>query len=152
MQVFRIAKTRYINDLTGSGAKAYGGRWNRKGYGVIYTSESRSLATLEYLVHVPLSIIPTGLSIACIEIPDDIIPKLISIDDLPLNWRDYPAPPGLAELGTDWVLSRDSLLLRIPSVIVENESNVLINPIHPEINNVAISRVESYTFDNRLTR
>lgn len=152
MQVFRIAKTRQVNDLTGIGARIYGGRWNNKGIGVIYTSENRSLATVEYLVHVPLSIVPIDLRIACLEIPDRIIPKQISTDDLPLNWRDYPAPPKLAELGTNWALENDSLLLRVPSTVVENEANVLINPIHSDINYVIISHVESYTFDKRLLR
>jgi len=139
MQVFRIAKTRYINDLTGIGARIYGGRWNHKGIGVIYSSENRSLATVEYLVHVPLSIVPTDLSIACLEIPDRIIPEQISKADLPSNWRDYPAPPELDELGTNWALANDSLLLRVPSAVVENESNLLINPMHPDINYVIIS-------------
>ncbi|MCK5509260.1 MAG: RES family NAD+ phosphorylase [Desulfobacterales bacterium] len=152
MHVFRIAKTRHIKDLTGTGAKIYGGRWNHKGTGAIYTSENRSLATVEYLVHVPLSIVPGDLSIACLEIPDRIIPKQISIANLPRNWRDYPTPPALAELGTKWVLSNDSLLLRIPSVVVENEFNVLINPMHSDIHYVTISFIKKYAFNKRLFR
>jgi len=152
MHVFRIAKTRNINDLTGTGARIYGGRWNHKGTAVIYASENRSLATVEYLVHVPLSIMPTDLSIACLQIPDRIIPKQISIADLPRNWRDYPAPPELAEFGTNWALANDSLLLRVPSVVVENEFNVLINPMHSDMSYVTIAHVESCTFDRRLLR
>ena len=150
MQLFRIANTRYINDLTGTGARIYGGRWNHKGTGVIYTSENRSLATVEYLVHVPLSIVPGDLSIACLEIPDRIIPKQISLTDLPPNWRDYPAPPELADLGTNRALANESLLLRVPSAVVENEFNVLINPMHLDMSYVAILHVESYTFNKRL--
>lgn len=152
MHVFRIAKTQYIKDLTGFGTRIYGGRWNNKGAGVIYTSENRSLATVEYLVHVPLSIVPGDLSIACLEIHDRIIPKQISTANLPRNWRDYPAPSELAELGTNWVLSNDSLLLRVPSTVVENEFNVLINPVHPDINYVTISHIEKYTLAKRLFR
>jgi RES domain-containing protein len=152
MHVFRIAKTRNINDLTGAGARIYGGRWNHKGTAVIYASENRSLATVEYLVHVPLSIMPTDLSIACLQIPDRITPEQISIADLPRNWRDYPAPPELAEFGTNWALANDSLLFRVPSVVVENEFNVLINPMHSDMSYVTISHVESCTFDRRLLR
>jgi len=150
MQLFRIANTRYINDLTGTGARKYGGRWNHKGTGVIYTSENRSLATVEYLVHVPLSIVPGDLSIACLEIPDRIIPKQISLADLSPNWRDYPAPPELADLGANWALANESILLRVPSAVVENEFNVLINPMHLDMSYVAILHVESYTFNKRL--
>ena len=79
MLVYRIAKAKHIHDLSGIGARIYGGRWYKRGVGVIYTSESRALATVEYLVHVPLSAVPSDLSIASIEIPDSIRPKEIPI-------------------------------------------------------------------------
>jgi RES domain-containing protein len=125
MLVYRIAKTKYVHDLSGTGAREYGGRWNNKGIGIIYTSESRALATVEYLVHVPLSCVPGDMSIATLEIPDDITPKKISILALPANWREYPAPPELAEIGTRWALANDTLLLRVPSAVVEHEFNIL---------------------------
>ncbi len=150
MQVFRIAKTGYIRDLSGTGAMSNGGRWNQKGILLIYTAENRALATLEYVVHVPLSIVPKNLSIACYEIPDDIIPEEISSDALPKKWRAYPSPPRLAELGSEWALSNRSLLLRVPSAIVPSESNILINPKHPEITRITIPHIEKYAMDKRL--
>jgi len=150
MIVYRIAKTKYISDLSGMGARLYGGRWNHKGVGLIYTSETRALATVEYLVHVPLSMVPNDLSIASIEIPDDIVTKEIPISDLPGNWRNYPSPLELAELGTRWALSNDTLLLCVPSAVVEHEFNILINPLHPDMIHVTISHIENYRFDNRL--
>jgi len=152
VQVFRIAKTRHIHDLSGTGAVLYGGRWNRKNIPVVYSSENRALAAVEFLVHVPLSIVPNHLSIACLEIPDDIVPEQIPMTQLPSNWRNYPAPPELADWGSEWALSKRSLLLRVPSVIVANEFNLLINPKHPDLSRVTISRVESYLFDKRLFR
>ena len=152
MLVYRIAKTKYIHDLSGTGARVYGGRWSNKGIGIIYTSENRALATVEYLVHVPLSIVPGDISIATLKIPDGIAPKEISISDLPANWRDYPAPPELAEIGTRWALANDTLLLRVPSAVVEHECNILINPSHPDMKHVSISRTERYSFDARLLR
>ena len=121
MLVYRIAKTEYIHDLSGTGAKVYGGRWSKKGIGIIYTSENRALATVEYLVHVPLSLFPGNISIATLKIPDGIAPKEISISGLPANWRNYPAPLELAEIGTRWALANDTLLLRVPSAVVEHE-------------------------------
>ncbi len=152
MKVYRIAKIRYINDLSGSGARRYGGRWNHKGTSMIYTSENRALATVEYLVHVPLSIVPPHLSLATLQISDKITPKAISISDLPGNWREYTAPSRLAELGTNWATKNESLLLRVPSAMVEHEYNILINPLHPDMKHVSIAQIERYTVDKRLLR
>ena len=152
MQAFRIAKTAQIRDLSGIGAMLYGGRWNQKNIPVIYTSENRALATVEYLVHIPLSIIPSRVSIACFDIPDDIIPEQVSIAKLPKNWWAYPAPEELAQLGAEWALAKRSLLLRVPSVIVAGEFNLLINPKHPDIIRVNISKIEKYSFNKRLLR
>ena len=152
MKVYRIAKAKYISDLSGIGARLYGGRWNNKGIGIIYTSETRALATVEYLVHVPLAMVPNNLCIATLEIPDDIGVKKILIPDLPPDWRSCPAPFELAQLGTSWVLSNETLLLRVPSAVVEHEFNILINPSHPGMKHVMISRIENYRFDNRLIK
>ena len=152
MKVYRIAKTPHTNDISGTGARIYGGRWNLKGSSIIYTSESISLATVEYLVHVPLSIVPTNISLITLQILNEITPKEISVSDLPRNWREYPAPSRLAELGTNWARSNESLLLRVPSVVVEHEFNILINPSHPDMKHVTIFQVESYIADKRLFR
>lgn len=150
MVVYRIAGTRHIHDLSGSGARMYGGRWNHKGVGVVYTSENRSLATVEFLVHVSIPYFPANLSIASIEIPDRIKPKTVSMSMLPDEWRDFPARSELADLGTKWVLGNESLLLRVPSSVVEHEFNVLINPLHHDMGHVKIIHVEDYRVDKRL--
>lgn len=117
---------------------------------IVYTSESRAPATVECLVHVPLSLIPTDLSIAAIEIPGDISPQEVPISELPADWRNYPAPLQLADIGTRWASGGKTLLLRVPSVVVVHEFNILINPLHPDMNRVAVSSVEDYRFDDRL--
>ena len=152
MIVYRIAKTNHIRDLSGIGARLYGGRWNKKGIGIVYTSENRSLATVEYLVHVPISIIPGDLGIVSIKIPSLINPKDVLRSDLPKNWRDYPPPAELAEIGTKWALSNETLLLRVPSAVVENEFNILINPRHSDMKRISISQIEKFRFDKRLLR
>jgi RES domain-containing protein len=152
MFVYRIAKTKHAHDLSGSGARVYGGRWNEKGIPIVYTSESRALATVEFLVHVPLSIVPRHISIVSIKIPDRVRLKEISVSGLPANWRDYPPPPELATLGTDWALANDTLLLRVPSAVVEQEFNILINPSHRQMRHVTISQIEEHKFDVRLLR
>jgi RES domain-containing protein len=152
MRVFRIAKARYIDDLSGIGARLHGGRWNPKGISIVYTSLSRALATVEYLVHVPIAFIPKGLRIATLEIPDDVVPEGVEITDLPGNWRQYPAPPELAEIGRNWVLLNTSLLLQAPSAVVEGEYNILINPAHPDMRRVTVVEIQPYDFDRRLAR
>ena len=152
MLVYRIAKKDVVKDLTGTGAKLYGGRWNHKGTAVIYTSETRALATVELLVHVSLSNAPRGLMIATIEIPDSIALEDVPRGSLPRGWRDYPPPREVADLGTRWVKSGKSLLLRVPSAVVEQEYNVLINPLHSDMERVVLLRVEACEFDKRLVR
>jgi len=151
MLVYRIAKSEHIRDLTGAGARLYGGRWNRRGTALVYTSETRSLATVEFLVHVSLPYVPTDLNMATIQIPDDERLDELDPSGLPSNWRSFPAPPELAELGTSWPRSNQSLALRVPSAVVEHEFNVLINPTHPSMERVDILWVEIYTLDRRLT-
>ena len=76
----------------------------------------------------------------------------MTIADLPANWRDYPPPPALADLGVQWVTVLETLLLRVPSAVVAQEHNVLINPLHPDMSHITIAQVEPYQFDARLLR
>jgi RES domain-containing protein len=152
MQLFRIATTQFVRDLSGTGSRLYGGRWNRKGSAVVYTSESRALAALEYLVHLPMALTPPGLSILRIEVPDDVQVKTIDAASLPKNWRAYPPPQSLAVLGTRWVTSNETLLLRVPSVVVDDEFNVLINPAHPDFRRIRPQRPQSFVLDQRLAK
>jgi len=152
MFLYRIAKESFIRDLSGSGPRLYGGRWNPKGVSVIYTSENRALAVLELFVHMSRTVIPPNLSLATIEVPDTASKKEMTVKDLVRNWRSFPAPPELAEIGASWIKSKKSLLLRVPSVIMPSETNVLINPAHPEMGGVRILKIESYSFDERLIK
>jgi RES domain-containing protein len=154
MDVYRVSSSRYVRDLTGTGARLYGGRWNQKGTAVVYASETRSLAVLEYLVHVPLSLVPAGVRIATITIPDGIFEKRVSlaVTTLPKIWRSYPAPSHLADLGTAWAKKNETLLLRVPSAIVEHEFNILISPAHPDMKRITVSHVEEFRIDERLLR
>ena len=152
MQLFRIAKTVYIRDLSGAGPRRYGGRWNHRGTAVIYVAESRSLATLEYLVHVPLPYEPLGLSIATLSVPDGATERELRLSELPADWNRFPAQSGLADLGSEWVRGNESLLLRVPSAVVDDEFNLVINPAHPEMADVSIEDVTPYAFDERLVR
>jgi len=150
VELFRIAKMKYIDDLSGAGARRYGGRWNHKGVALVYTSESRALAALEYLVHVPMAIAPIDLSIMQLNLPDEVALQQVDISCLMSNWNDYPSPQGLATMGTNWALSNQSLLLRVPSTVIKQEFNVLINPAHHDFRLIVPSPAENFAFDRRL--
>jgi RES domain-containing protein len=150
MIIYRIAKTDYVRDLSGIGARLYGGRWSPPGIPVVHASENRALAVLEFYVHTSRRFIPPGLSIASIEISDNVSVKNIVISDLPPDWKEYPAPTALQDIGRAWVKSADVLLLRVPSAQVASEHNILINPAHQEIVNVRIKEVEDFAYDRRL--
>ncbi len=152
MLVYRIARKRHLNDLTGIGAKTYGGRWNHRGTAILYTSETRSLAMVEFLVHVSWMQAPSDLGIATLELTNEIQPESLSAVDLPKDWRHYPASRKLADLGTEWIHSKRSLLLRVPSAVVEQEHNILINPGHSDIVRVTILEVKDLEFDRRLLK
>ena len=150
IKLYRICTTEHISDLSGTGARIYGGRWNHPGYPIVYSSGSRSLAALEFLVHVPMALAPDNLSIAEITITEKIKRESITPEGLPANWRGYPAPEQLANIGTKWIKSKSSLLLDIPSAVVDKEVNTLINPLHPDIKHVSLAKVEKFYFDSRL--
>lgn len=149
MRVYRIAKEQYIKDLSGEGSRLYGGRWNNKGTRIIYTAESRSLATVDYLVHVPLQIIPKDLYIAEIDVPDVEI-EIVETSSLEKNWQDYPSPKLIRDIGDTWQRDNKTLLLRVPSAVIKNEWNILVNPEHKQFHKVKIVSIESYSFDARL--
>ena len=87
MRIFRIARSAHIDDMSGAGSRINGGRWNNRGTSVVYASESRALATAEYLVHVPKALVPKDLSIATIQIADNISIETVDPSALPSNWR-----------------------------------------------------------------
>jgi RES domain-containing protein len=101
---------------------------------------------------VPFSFVPVGLCLVTIQIPDDVIIKEITSKDLPNDWRDSPPPLSSADIGTTWARANESLLLRVPSAVVEHEFNIVINPLHPSMKQVATFQLEDYNIDQRLLR
>ncbi|MCB9232205.1 MAG: RES family NAD+ phosphorylase [Bacteroidia bacterium] len=146
MRLYRIAKTDRIYDLNGTGARDHGGRWNFAGVPVVYASETRALAALEFLTHLPQERIPEDLSLATLELGAPVIMLEIEVANLPEGWRKYPAPDALAIIGKFWSEESRYLALKIPSAIFPDEFNYLINPSHPDFPKVKILKVEPFTF------
>lgn len=152
MNIYRIAKRTFIQDLSGEGARLYGGRWNKRGSSVLYTASSRALATVEYLVHLPMAIAPKDLCIVELSIPEHIECQQINMADLPEDWMSHPAPLALMDMGEAWLKSASTLLLKVPSAVVKNEWNILVNPKHPQFDQIQVGEIESYQFDKRLLK
>lgn len=152
MIVYRIGKGDLIKDMSGEGARLFGGRWNFTGYPVLYTSESIALAILEYIVKTGIAENKLkGLKIAYIEISDNIKINEIAKKSLPDNWNVYPAPQSLKKIGTDWLISQKSLVLKVPAVSAPDSFNILVNPAHHNFNKVKIKHIRDYNPDIRFT-
>lgn len=149
MIVYRIAKKKWIKDLSGIGAKMTGGRWNPKGHPVLYCASNSSLAILEKLVNIDYDLLPDDLFIAEVEVPETSI-KIINQKDIGKDWNKYPSPDHLKILGKDWLEKRESLMLKVPSAVNPNESNYLINVNHPLMNQVSVLRTFPIKIDERL--
>ena len=151
MQVFRIARANRRYDLSGYGAFLVGGRWNLPGLSLLYTAETRALAMLEVLVHLPAGDLPADMYLLTLDVPDTISREELTPADLPADWQRLAQPLPTALLGHAWLQSGRSLALRVPSVIVPPEHNLLLNPTHPEFGQVRLAaEPELFSFDERL--
>jgi RES domain-containing protein len=153
MILYRIAKKQYAEDLTGEGARLFGGRWNSKGVPMVYTSESRSLAFAEMLVNTSMSLMqsmPSLFTLIAIHVSDKVIMEEIQINELPVGWNNYPHLSEVCQRGDVWAKGNTSLLLRVPSAVVKGEFNILLNPMHKDLKKIKI-KAEGFPFDERLT-
>lgn len=149
MELFRIATAEYTKELTASGSP---NRWNKKGEFVLYCSASRSLSTLELVVH-RNAIKPTvNYKVMIVSLTDDDrLVHAIQSKDLPDNWNKIQAYAQLQEIGSTWYQNKISLILKIPSAIIQQEHNYIINTKHPDFEkNVQLIRTENYFWDERL--
>ena len=134
--------------FNGRGSLLASGRWHWAGVPVIYTAESRALAALETLVHTRKDQIPTDYVLLEIEVDDNQV-ESIPESDLPLGWRD-PEPQGSRNFGDAWVHSQRSVALVVPSIVIPQERNLLVNANHPQFNQVRVSPPQPFWWDHRL--
>lgn len=147
MLVYRLGSSRYpAND--GLGASLYGGRWNHKGTPVIYTAASRALCALEVLSN------ENGLAddyvITPIQFPDDVPATKLRVEDLPLGWGEPQSLAATARIGTHWAMGLDTVMLCVPSAVIPQELNYLLNPRHPDFGKIRFLDPEQFRFDDRL--
>jgi RES domain-containing protein len=153
IRVFKILKKKYVSEaFSGEGSLTHEGRWHRPGSRVVYTASSEPLAALETLVHVEQAELPDDLVMIPAEIPDDLKIININLASLPKNWKSYPAPWLLQDIGDNWFSKRQSAVLRVPSAVISTVNNYLLNPLHPEFTRIVIKMKELIPFiiDKRL--
>ena len=153
MRVHRLIKARHADAaLDGEGARRVGGRWNAPGIPLAYCASSLSLAVLELLVHVDPVSIPADLVAVEVDIPDGLAMVHWRPEDLPARWREEAGIPALRAMGGAWARAAESGVLRVPSVIVPGEPNLLINPAHPDAGRIRRVAQAPFTLDPRLFR
>jgi RES domain-containing protein len=133
MLVYRITLTKFADKLVASGRAA---RWNPNETEVIYTASSRSLACLENVVHRSQLGLNQLFSIMIIEVPDSVKKQIVKLDDLPADWRELN--------------KAQTAILQVPSSIIEEEVNYLINPQHPDFKKIKLSKTDRFLFDLRI--
>lgn len=148
MLVYRIARDTYIEDFSGEGARLYGGRWNRPGLAVLYTSQARSLALLELLVHFSsISAMQLPYSYAVLDVPNEFVVELPT-GSLPKNLHLYNQTE-LWSITEHYFMKEDTLALRVPSVLVCGEYNYLLNPAHALYKKIRCLSIDNAVLDER---
>ncbi len=149
--VFRLVKAQHAaHAFDGEGARRFGGRFNPPGVAIVYTATHLSLAVLELFVHLDPGDAPEDLVSITARLPPALGIARLEAGDLPLDWRSYPAPERLRELGAEWVRTGGAAALVVPSAVVPREENVLLNPAHPDFGMIEIGEPEAFSFDPRM--
>lgn len=149
MRVWRIASAAHAT-FDGEGARRYGSRWTPRGIPAVFTSATLSLAALERFVTTDPDLEPVGLVTIAVDIETNIAIETVTVADLPADWRTYPAPPALAVIGERWLREAKSAVLSVPSVVIPNERNSLLNPTHADFVRLTINPSEPFSFDPRM--
>ena len=138
MDAWRLCRRPHA-DLTGEGARRFGGRWNSPGRPVVYLADHPALAALEVRVHLdlPFELLPADYVLMRVVVPDT--PDAVFIVD-----NDIVA------IGNTWLAEGRSAALRVPSVLVPHAWNILWNPVHPDAALAEVRGAESFQFDPRL--
>lgn len=145
---YRITNAAYNDDISGTGAKIMGSRWNSKGIPVLYTSQHISLSVLEMLVNTNFKDYAIALDLMYINFPEQQTMRTIELNSLKTNWKDdfdYTR-----YMGDEFIKQKKSLVLRVPSAVIQEEYNYLANPLHPDFKKIKIIKTKSFWPDQRL--
>lgn len=148
---WRLVKAQYRDTaFNGEGARDSGGRWNRKGLGVVYLADSLALSALETFVHLDRACEGIKYVAFRVEIPDEVRLTTIEREDLKQGWRVNPPARRTIDLGSSWAEGGTTAVLRVPSSIVPMECNLVLNPAHPDFKRIKIAAPKPFAFDPRM--
>jgi RES domain-containing protein len=146
---FRIVKRRHAKQaFDGNGARLAGGRWNNPGQRAVYLSSTLSLAAMETFVHVGDDAARLEYVYFDIEIPASVL--ILSLARKPKGWRNEPPAEASMRVGDHWLKDGNSALLEVPSAIIPSETNLILNPIHPDASKLKIGPTRVFQFDPRM--
>lgn len=145
MLLWRISRHR---DLSGSGGLHASGRWHDRGLPIVYLAESPAGALLETCVHTSASDIPPAYTLLAVRVDDQVQAEPLDLGVLQRDWIEHLESS--REIGSKWLRSLRSALLRVPSALVPATFNVLLNPLHPQATHAQIENTYDYPFDPRL--
>src|SRR5260221_2041486 len=143
-----VGEARAAEAVTGEGARQFGGRWNSPGVAVIYASEHQSLAALELLVHLQ----PRGslrFAAFAVEFDEELI-EIVPVASLPPQWRAEPPGAATMEIGDAWARKARAAVLAVPSVVIPQGNNYLLNPIHFAFGRIQVQRPLEFTCNTML--
>lgn len=142
------------HDLSGKGAERTGGRWNRPGRPVVYAASSIALACLETVVHLGAETLPLNRTLVRIDVPDEVWARrtIRGAEELPIGWNAIPESKVSLDIGDEWLRKAEGALLLVPSAIVPEELNALINPLHADARRIVATKVRRWHYDGRLAR
>jgi hypothetical protein len=152
MHIYRFGLKKFIGDLTGQGAKIYGGRWNSVGNAMLYSSYSPSLAMLEFACNASGITKTIQTSLLTLKLDSKVKIEIINLNDLPANWQQVPSPDSLKVIGNNWLKSNKTLALKVPSAIMPLESNLLINPLNKDFFKLEIENFVDMNIDSRILK
>ena len=153
MIVYRIVNEKYALDLSGNGAKLNGGRWNSEGNPALYVSSHISLAYLEILVNANYDqLIKAKFKVMSIDISLVTMIESPSTVDLPFQWDSIMITTHSQRYGDSFLISRKALMLKIPSAVVPEEYNYMINPLHADISKIKIIYSRDFFIDSRISK
>lgn len=155
MQAWRIGtdtSAYQAHDMAGTGAKITGGRWNSAGNALVYASSSRALACLETVVHLGAGALPLNRYLVQIDIPENVwkVRTVLALPKAPVGWDALPEGAVSLNFGDNWLSSGASAIVLVPSIVVPEEQNILINPTHPDAALITATKVRKWLYDSRL--
>lgn len=151
MELYRITQQEFAEDLSGNGARLFGGRWNSEGFFALYTSSSRSLALLETLAHTPAKMLEVKVyHLITLAVPDNLVTQKVAVRNLQDGWDAPDTRPFTKKIGDAFLTDKKYLMMQVPSVMMPEEMNYVINPMHTDMKQVKLVNKRRIDFDKRV--